>query len=163
MRKIVFICTALLMAAITFTSCLDDDDNTAEATVSYVGVLDSLQFTDQADTAFQMLIAEAIYSERIKLAGTNSVFSETAKVNSSSSYYASAVCDSMANDDYIKVLQNVSLYDIKDAIYTAHKDSLNGLGIGNAELVPVSPFTAYLSLYTSLQGQVLRRYTRTFR
>ena len=163
MKKLFSFSVVLLFATLTCTSCLDDNDNHAEAEISYAGAVDSIHFTDQADTAYHQLIYEALYSEKLKVAGNASVFTEKAKVNSGSMIMAVAVCDSMASEDYVKLLRNVSLSDVRGTIFYAHEDSLRHLGVNGPELVPISPFTAYISLYSSHQGKTVNRFNPSFR
>lgn len=163
MRKLLFVSIVALLSAITVTSCIKNDGEHAEAQVSYVGVLDSIKFTDNNDSAYFKLISEALCSEKLKVAGANSLFSEKATVDYGSVAFAVAICDSLANKDYIKLLQSVKLSDVKSTIFYAHSDSLRELGILSPELVPISPFTARLSLYSSHYSQAIHYYTRDFR
>ncbi len=163
MKKLFSTCMAFLMVALVFTSCFGDDDNHAEAEVNYAAAIDSLRFTDKADTLFANLIKEALCSEQLKVAGRASTFKEKAEIGYSSTVMAAAVCDTMANSDYIKVLQNVRLADVKSVIYSAHADSLAKEGMSSPEVVPISAFTAYLSLHSSFQGKAIRQYTRVFK
>ena len=164
MNKYLSFCAVLLLVATAFISCsLDDTDNHAEAEVSYGGVLDSLTFTDKADTAYYRLIEEALGSEKLKVVGNASLFSEKAKVENASISIAVAFCDSMAYDYYVRVLQGVTLDDVKSTIFDAHTDSLARNGVTDRRLVPISPFTAYITLFSSNRGEPVNRFSRTFR
>ena len=163
MKKYLSIFTALLMVAFICSSCVDDADNHAEAEVHYAGVVDSIHFTDQADTAFYKLINEALYGEKLKVAGNASVFSKKANLDNANVAMAVAYCDSMAHADYQKILQAITLDDVKSTIFNAHNDSLVKVGITSPDYVPVSPFTAYISLYSSWQDKPVFHFRPTFR
>lgn len=164
MNKYLSICVVVLLTALAFSSCsLDDNDNHAEAEVGYIGVIDSIKLTDQADTTYYQFIEEALSSEKIKVAGEASLFTQKAKVENATLPMAVAVCDSMAFNYYTKVLQGVSLDDIKSAIFDAHKNTITQSGVTDRWLVPISPFTAYISLFSSTRGEAVNRYSREFR
>ena len=164
MNKYLSICVVVLLAALACSSCsLDDNDNHAEAEVGYVGVVDSIRLTDQADTSYYKFIEEALCSEKIKVAGQASLFTQKAKVENATLPMAVAICDSMAFEYYAKVLQGVSLDDIKSAIFDAHTNTITQSGVTDRWLVPISPFTAYISLFSSNRGEAVKRFSREFR
>lgn len=148
MKKIFIGGALLFMACITFVSCMGDDSK-ASATCSYVAdcSADSLKFSDLNDTVFSDLIIESFDS--LGIIGDKSRFTKYAEVDYSSINAAVFICDSLAIDEYKVVLNKYTLSEIKENMYTNHRDSLAGLGYASASELPLDHFTAVYFMYSS--------------
>lgn len=147
MKKIVLFITSLLLTSVIVTSCLSEKDNSTEATIYYIGVIDSLKYTNPADSVWEDNIKEAL----TKLEIENYIFKETATVDVAIQSYAVQQCNLQAGETFNNKLNKLSLSSVKTAIYNAHADSLIRLGYNEgADALPISEFTLHSSIYSLL-------------
>lgn len=150
---------AALVCSLTLLSCLDDDSKNAEAEISYFATCDSITFFDENDTIYNDFILEGLDS--LKLAGSNSIFTQKATVDYGYMDYAIAECNRLATEKYGKLTQMYGLEDVKEFIF---KKNQTTLGVNNASEIPLDEFTATLSLrsaYTS-NADTIKTYSIVF-
>lgn len=142
MKKIFSILTSLVFTSFLINSCIGDG-KTSSATINYLGVVDSIKYSNLADTVWTKDIIEAT----TKLEVTYTPFEISDTVAGSEQYYVIQLCDYKAGGTYNKKLQTLTLANIKKSIYNAHADSLVKLGFNQgADSLPISPFTLHTSL-----------------
>lgn len=143
MRKLLYFVVAALLSGFALTSCLDDNDGNTKTTQNYYGQLDTIYFSDPADTVFKSYISKAF----TKLQVTNSVWSESARVEYSTSM---AVVVAMANgyavQTYKKTLDTLSLARVKNTIFSENSDSMTRMGYPNASAIPLDHFYAWFRI-----------------
>ena len=144
----------------TFTSCFNDDDNEASASIQYYATCESIDFTDENDTTFTKLINESL--DILKLAGNGSIFPQKASVNNG--YMGTAIfeCNRLATEKYNKLVQQADIDDIKKIIYDNHRDSL---GLTSPNDIPLDAFTTSLALRTlyTINADTIKTFKKTFR
>lgn len=156
--------------SLIFISCVDDDDNHAEATVSFQGVLTQLNYTindinpenpqnsDEENSSeeegedndtydFTEAISKAF--DDLTLTGAKSVIEESAKVSEGSIAYAQYVCAVQAAEKIQKKLDNVSISDIKELVFNNFTSEMIQLGYNSALDIPLSSITVQISYYSS--------------
>lgn len=153
MKKFAFFALTLLLSSLAFTSCISDDNNSS-ATVNYVGMVDSIKYTNEADTVWTRNVKEAL--QKMEVLYHN--FSTTDTAMSSINDYAVQGCNLKAGAIMDKKLKSVKLNDIKKNIYSLHADSLNKLGYVGSEALPISKFTLHSSLWSYYTGKEIFYY-----
>ncbi len=113
MKKIFYLIGALSISMAVFTSCLESDGNSAEATIEFGSRMDSITFSDPADTVFTSAIDTALQEMGVlstfNSAGIPSVlFKEHASVDVSSIPYAVMKAVEQANTTYKKKLDGAT-------------------------------------------------------
>lgn len=155
MKKALLSIATLVCTLASLSSCLNDDNQKAEAEISYYATCDSITFFDENDTIYKSLIIDGLDS--LKLAGSNSLFTTKAVIDYGYMALAIAECNRLAIENYGKLVQQYNLEDIKEVIF---KKKQNTLGVNNASEIPLDEFTATLSLrstYTS-NGDTIKTY-----
>lgn len=146
------------LATITLTSCADEE-NSSEATVSYIGQCNEINYFDQNDSIYKDLIIESL--DHFKIAGINSLFQEKASTEFNSAQLAVMVCNSKADSTYKSRIKNYDLHDIKDYIFNNHKDSL---GISSYDDLELDEFYVSLSLHNPFNINIkIESYQKTFK
>lgn len=147
MKKLLLLSALLIAGSLLTTSCLDDDDGHTDVTCQYGGTLESLQdFADSEDSIlFYSLICEA-FSE-LEVIGASSIFTIDTTVYISSQSYAYYVTDYLANEIYEQLLGDLTLSQVKSAIFSLHSDSLVDEGYASASDIPLDGFSATFGLY----------------
>ena len=153
-----------------FTSCVDDGDNHAEATVSFQGVLTLANYTlvdnqeendpleeisdkqsdndsELATYNFKDAISDAL--DELGITGPKSVIEETTKVSEGSIAYAEYVCAMQAAEKIQKKIDNTSINDIKEIIFKSHPDDMALLGFEKAMDIPFETLSVEISYYSS--------------
>ena len=147
MKKIVLLITTLVLTSVIATSCLKEEDNSTEATIYYIGVVDSIKYSEPADSMWEDNIKEAL----TKLEIANYIFKETATVDVAIQSYAVQQCNLQAGETFNNKLQKISLSAIKSTIYNNHADSRVRLGYNEgADALPINEFTLHSSIYSLL-------------
>ncbi len=158
----------LCASVIALSACVDNDDSHAEATVSFQGVLTLANYTladnqqaaseetdDQKDEQaeepsfdYKDVISEAF--DELGITGAKSVIEEKAKVSEGSIAYAEYVCAMQAAEKIQKKIDNISINDIKNIIFSKHQQEMNSLGFESAEDIPFETFYVEISYYSSV-------------
>lgn len=178
MKKLL-VTTLIVMANIcAFTSCTDDDDSHAKATMTFIGTLTRLNYTLEGSDEMQTdessqenketedvfdytdFITEAF--ETLELIGPKSAFEETAKVDVSSTSYAESVCAAQATEKIQNRLNALSIDDVKAVIFNAHKAVLQQLGFNTAAEIPFATLSAEFSYYYSTAANDPLVFTKIF-
>lgn len=144
MKNLSSLLIVLLLTCVSVSSCLKDNGG-ATATVNYYGFLDSIRYTNTADTVWTRNIVEAMY--KLKVTETEIVASDTAL----SGFRDDAIymCNAKAGKTYDEMLNKITLDDVKREIYKAHADSLIKLGYNEgSEKLPLSRFKIFSSLWS---------------
>ena len=149
MKKALLSIATLVCTLASLSSCLDDDNQKAEAEISYYATCDSITFFDENDTIYKDFIIEGLDS--LKLAGSNSLFTTKAVIDYGYMTLAIAECNRLAIEKYGKQIQQYSLEDIKEVIF---KKNQNTLDANNASEIPLDEFTATLSLRSTYTSNV---------
>lgn len=148
MKRIAKLICALFIGTSMLTSCLNDS-KPSTATINYIGMPDSIKFTDTNDTVWKDNIYEALAKMEV-LAHVMEV-SDTSQTSYQS--YVIEMCNYKAGGVYDKMLKKVTLSDVKKNIYNAHADSLVKLGYNSgAESLPIDAFTLHSSLWSLYTG-----------
>lgn len=146
------------LATVTLTSCTDDE-NSSEATVSYIGQCNDINYFDPNDSIYKDLIIESL--DHFKIAGISSLFQEKASTKFNSTQLAVMACNSKADSTYKSLIKNYDLHDIKDYIFNNHKDSL---GISSSDDLGLDEFYVSLSLHNSFNTNIkIGSYQKTFK
>ena len=157
-QNILSILLVSALATVTLTSCTDDE-NSSEATVSYIGQCNDINDFHQDDAIYQDLIIESL--DHFKIAGINSLFQEKASTEFNSTQLAVMACNSKADSTYKSLIKNYDLHDIKDYIFNNHKDSL---GISSSDDLGLDEFYVSLSLHNSFNTNIkIGSYQKTFK
>lgn len=151
------------------TACVDDGDNHAEAKVSFQGVLTQLNYTlvnDDTDSDDAMEETEESqeqvfdYKEfltdafnQLELTGPKSVIEESAKVADGSISYAEYVCAMQAAEKIQKKLDNITIDNIKQTVFSMHKEDMTMLGFEKPEDIPFASLSAEISYFSSTTNQ----------
>lgn len=155
MKKITLLFAAIL-ATTSFVSCIGDDNNST-ATVHYTSMVDSIQYSNPADTVWTLNIKQAL--QKMEVLYTTFNVSDTAV--SSIQDYAVQGCNQKAGKILDDKLKKVTLSDIKKNIYSLHADSLNKLGYVGSEALPLNKFTLHSSLWSLYTGKEVFYYKNT--
>lgn len=157
------------MSSALLTSCVDDDDSKAEATLMFQGVLEKVIFnvdneknimedpsngngeeTAQAVDTLEFLIDYITeYFVDQGIIGEGSIITETAKVNYNSTYAAQLLCYQQAEEKYTAKLAKVSLLEIKRFIYSHHTEELNKKGYNDYMDVPFESINVVINYYSA--------------
>jgi|GEM_PF-4412795 len=129
------------------TSCLDDKEDTAKATVSYYGNLYSVELTADADSVFLPLLPSAF--NKLGLISLNSAFEETAQQSYGTVETAVVMCNIQAIETYKKKLSGYSLEQVKSAMFTENVDSLAKWGYSSLSDVNLQPFQGIFLLQSA--------------
>lgn len=167
---------------LTLTSCLNDDDEHAEATVDFQAVLTSLNYSTTSDEQnneqmvemdsvsaltdttnvfdFSDYLAEAF--ESLGLIGEKSRITESTRVEGTSSInYAVQVCADQANEKIQKKLAGVDIEQVRNIIFTNHKEEMIGLGYNTQDEIPFTKLSASFTYYNSINSSYIT-YTKVF-
>ncbi len=150
----------LLASSTVLTSCFNDDDEYAEATVPYFAICDSIIYTDLNDTVYSAMLLKSL--SELKIAGDGSIFEESAQVNVGIPSEAIYLCDQQAIKTYERTLEEVSLAYLKDYIYIKNKTEQ---GWTSENQVALDAFSANITLHgihTSNRVTV-KTYTQVFK
>jgi len=141
------------------TSCFNDDDNEASASIQYYATCESIDFTDENDTTYTKLINESL--DKLELAGNGSLFLQKASVSNGNMGAAVFECNRQAAEKYNKLVQQADIDDIKKIIYDNHRDSL---GLTSPNDIPLDAFTTTLALRTlySINADTIKTFKKTF-
>lgn len=162
MKKYLFLFVAIAMAAGSISSCLDSDNNSADASVDFGANLDSIIFDDPADTVFFEAVDTALQDLGV-VSSWNSglptkLFTEKSTVNVSSIPYAIAVACSQATTTYQKRWDAVTLESLKKHMQLADYpaplpvDSLDGF----------SYYTSLIYAYSSATYTTVKTFSKSF-
>ena len=148
MKRFLLIISSLIIASTSIVSCLSDDTKST-ANVTYIGMVDSIKFTNQADTVWETNIKEALMKQKVLY--TPFEVSDTAE--SSIQDYAVYLCNAKAGAKLDKDLKTVTLAQVKKNIFNQHADSLmkvyrDSIDIKGSEDLPLSEFTLHSSLWS---------------
>lgn len=158
MNKINFLLILTVSVIVTFTSCADEE-NSSEATVSYMGQCNNVNYLDPSDSIYGDLIVESL--DHFKIAGPNSYFTESATTTFNSTQLAVIACNTKADSTYKSLLQKYDLQDVKDYIFNTHKDSLK---LSSSDDLSLDEFYVSLSLQNSYNIAVtIGNYHKTFK
>ena len=153
------------------SACVDDGDNHAEAKISFQGVLTQLNYTLLSDSTaeeqnegeaevakndtlnYNDLISEAF--NQLGLTGPKSVIEESAKVSEGSISYAEYVCAMQAAEKIQKKLDNTTVADIKEEVFSSHTQEMRKQGIEKPEDIPFATLSAEISYFSSNSNQPL--------
>ena len=78
MKKTIFRCS-IIACALALTSCVDNEENRANAEISYYATCENISFFDENDIVYKELIEESLDS--LKLTGENSIFKQKGRSN----------------------------------------------------------------------------------
>ena len=140
MKKTIFRCS-IIACALALTSCVDNEENSANAEISYYATCENISFFDENDIVYKEFIEESLDS--LKLTGENSIFKQKASVDYGYMGLAVTECNRLATEKYARLIQQYQLEDVKKAIFEKHK---NTLGVNSYSEIPIDEFTASLSL-----------------
>ena len=140
MRKSLLLPLAALLCMVA--SCeLDSDGNKSTAKMSYYGSIDSIKFTNEADSALQTLIVEALRHDSVFYY----IFKEEATINYSSTEGAKLACNYYAVEDMRARAKKVTLDGLKSTMYNLYSaDSLSSYS--SYTEIPLSAMNIYYSL-----------------
>ena len=158
MKRIIFKCS-IIACVLALISCVDNEENTANAEISYYATCENINFFDESDIAYKELIEESLDS--LKLTGNNSIFKQKASVDYGYMGLAVAECNRLATEKYARLIQQYDLEDVKKAIFNKHK---NSLGVNSYSEIPIDEFTASLSLRTlyTTNADTIKTYIKYF-
>ncbi len=160
MKKYIFGAFMLMLASATFTSCVDDEEEHAEATVPYFTLCDTITYLDINDTIYTEMIKVSLDS--LGITGSGSQFAESARVEFYSTQEAIQLCNQQAQNTYEIKIQDFTLEQIKHDIFLRNKEEK---GWTNENIIDLDAFTAKLNLYGlySNTSTVVKTYTKNFK
>lgn len=129
MKKLILASIALIIGTFTMQSCLSDDDKQSEATCSYIAGLDSIGFSNPADTIYIQAIYDAMASKEMQLVDANSMFQTSSKATT----YESAIhhCHNLAIEQYKERILAAGTKQLKNIIRINTNDSLDVSKLGD--------------------------------
>lgn len=156
MKKVLYLFAIIIL----LTSCLDDDDNTSKAEITYFATCEEITLHDENDTKYKNFVLESL--DDIKLTGEKSIFTQKATVNNGNMGAAVYECNNLAIEKYGKIITSYDLDHIKQIVFDKHKVDL---GINSITDVTLDEFTVTLALRTSytINSDTIKTYKKTFR
>ncbi len=124
MKKLLIAASLLIVSAFSFQSCLDDVNN--EFSSKFVGVVDSIQYEDINDTAFNEHIVKAFSSEEMPLSGEPSIFDvkETSNVSPDRALYNCIMTAEKQYEDLLKTIDPKEI-NVRNEIQKYTADTLD--------------------------------------
>ncbi len=158
MKKYIIGAFIMLFASTTLTSCSEDDDH-AEATVTYFAECTAISFSDTNDETYKDMINKSL--DNLKIAGNGSIFTESAKTDVGITQAAIDLCDQQAIKTYSNTIANFTLADIKSNIFQTNKIEQ---GWADESAITLDQFSIELDLYGvyPATGAVVKHYSKTF-
>lgn len=157
MKKIFLSFYILFISFLCFTSCKKDNQSVT-ADVFYMGVIDSIVYSDPADSVWDNNIQQALREMKI----TYSAFEERDTLQFGIQAYAIHNCNVKASASYDKLLKNTNLSSIKKQIFDSNKDSLINLGYNDgADNLPIDQFNLYTSVWSLFTDEKISDHSTT--
>lgn len=174
MRTFSFFALVALLGLCAISSCVKDDDNHAEASVTFIGALSQLTYsTDEeqnsgdlpertdSDTLeaevdsvpvfdFSNMITTAF--EKLEVIGEKSQITEQAKVDNNSIVYAQYLCALQATPKIQKKIDQISIQDIRQQIFNNNLQEMKNLGFNSPDDIPVRSVNVTFLYYFSVSG-----------
>ena len=123
MKKLLLLIAAITTCSLTFQSCLSDTDDKSDATCWFCGNIDSIGFTDPADSVFIPCIVNALGSTTLAVAGDNSWFSTFAAGEDINLVLYE--CRKQAISDYSNKLNGITGNMLREQAQTYNGDTLS--------------------------------------
>lgn len=146
MKKILFFIAAVICSSFFMTGCSNDSKSSAD--ITYVGIADSVCYSDSADTVWNQNIANAM----IKMKVLGVPFSVSQTVTSGIAGEAVHLCDVTAAKQFENGLKPLTLAELKKTIFNENADSLIKIGYPVSDSLPIHPFSFRAALYSYYSG-----------
>ena len=174
MRTFSFFALAAIFGLCVICSCVKDDDNHAEASVTFIGTLSQLTYStddeqssenspewSESDTLetevdsvhafdFSSMITTAF--EKLEVIGEKSQITEQTKVDNNSIAYAQYLCAVQATPRIQKKIDQISIEDIRQQIFNNNIQEMNDMGFNSPNDIPVRRVNVTFLYYFSVSG-----------
>ncbi|MBQ0023470.1 MAG: hypothetical protein KBT29_09570 [Prevotellaceae bacterium] len=147
MKKLFYFVAILATTVLGMSSCLDDVN--ADATVNYIGVCDSINYSDPANKEYDTCIVAALAD----MGYTMTMFSESAKSNTSNSDIAVLTCHEQAGHTWEAKTKKLKVADIADNVYKKYSTKLTAKDIHCGADLNLKTLYLNTSVISGLSGQ----------
>lgn len=151
MKKIFVFITLVAITMAGMTSCLDGSGS--DATISYIGTCDSIEYSDSSCAVFDKFIKEAV----------TFTFEEKAQSDESSAFAAIAMCHEQACATWERTMKILSKDQVANTIFKNHSDTLSRyMGIENSTQLNnlLKPMKLKTKVYNGNDGGLIYKYTK---
>ncbi len=174
MRTISFFSLAAIFGLCVICSCVKDDDNHAEATVTFIGTLSQLTYSTDEEQSSEILPEEAesdtleavedpVHAfdfssmittafEKLEVIGEKSQITEQTKVDNNSIAYAQYLCAVQASPKIQKKIDQISINDIRQQVFNNNVQEMMNLGFNSPNDIPVRRVNVTFLYYFSVSG-----------
>ena len=174
MRTFSFFALTALLGVCSICSCVKDDDNHAEASVTFIGTLSQLTYStkeeqsngdlpEKADSDTLKAEADSVlvfdFSDMIKTAfekleviGEKSQITEQVKVDNNSIAYAQYLCAVQATPKIQKKIDQISIQDIRQQIFNNNLQEMKNQGFKSPDDIPIRRVNVTFLYYFSVSG-----------